>query len=49
MDFVDDGKENIWTACSDGDCHRVLELIQGGQNVNEPDEYGYTPMLVCIN
>jgi hypothetical protein len=37
-------KENIWTACSEGDVARVAELLSEGQDVNAYDEFGYSPM-----
>lgn len=46
MDSSSSESENIWTASSDGDIARVVELIDGGVNVNAQDEFGYAPMYV---
>ena len=40
---------DIWTACRVGDLERVRQLIQDGQDVNEGDNDGTTPLMYAAD
>lgn len=43
-------KDNIWTASSNGDLNRVIEILSSGEaTVDAQDEYGYSALHAAVS
>ncbi|ORZ14533.1 ankyrin repeat-containing domain protein [Absidia repens] len=49
MKSASSNDNNLWVAAGDGQLQRVKELVEGGAQVNERDEFGYTALHAAVS